>query len=146
VVEVAGEKNSTLVMPVPVELLRFFEKMAPATQDAAAVPPPPEDTGDAEVEAAEAAIEHASGAPAVESEKIPPVPEVGAAPVPEVPEVEAARVPEVDASSIPEAGAEGASGSDAGTADGAAAAADADPVARQAAPAPRGGRRPARPR
>jgi regulator of protease activity HflC (stomatin/prohibitin superfamily) len=29
VVEVAGEKNSTLVMPVPVELLRFFEKMAP---------------------------------------------------------------------------------------------------------------------
>src|SRR5487761_1196723 len=30
VVEVAGEKNSTLVMPVPVELLRFFEKMTPA--------------------------------------------------------------------------------------------------------------------
>ena len=29
VVEVAGEKNSTLVMPVPVELLRFFEKTAP---------------------------------------------------------------------------------------------------------------------
>src|SRR6266516_7340296 len=29
VVEVAAEKNSTLVMPVPVELLRFFEKMAP---------------------------------------------------------------------------------------------------------------------
>jgi len=29
VVEVAGERNSTLVMPVPVELLRFFEKMAP---------------------------------------------------------------------------------------------------------------------
>ena len=26
VVEVAGEKNSTLVMPVPVELLRFFDK------------------------------------------------------------------------------------------------------------------------
>ena len=146
VVEVAGEKNSTLVMPVPVELLRFFEKMAPASQDAAAVPPPPEDTGDAEVEAAEAAIEHTSGAPAVESEKIPPVPEVGAAPVPEVPEVEAARVPELDASSIPEAAAEGASGSNAGTADGAAAAADTDPVGRQAARAPRGGRRPARPR
>ena len=29
VVEVAGEKNSTLVMPVPVELLRFFDKMTP---------------------------------------------------------------------------------------------------------------------
>ena len=33
VVEVAGEKNSTLVMPVPVELLRFFEKMAPGPAD-----------------------------------------------------------------------------------------------------------------
>jgi regulator of protease activity HflC (stomatin/prohibitin superfamily) len=30
VVEVAGEKNSTLVMPVPVELLRFFDRAAPA--------------------------------------------------------------------------------------------------------------------
>ncbi len=29
VVEVAAERNSTLVMPVPVELLRFFEKYAP---------------------------------------------------------------------------------------------------------------------
>jgi len=28
VVEVAAEKNSTLVMPVPVELLRFFDRMA----------------------------------------------------------------------------------------------------------------------
>ena len=30
VVEVAAEKNSTLVMPVPVELLRFFDRNAPA--------------------------------------------------------------------------------------------------------------------
>ena len=30
VVEVASERNSTLVMPVPVELLRFFERMTPA--------------------------------------------------------------------------------------------------------------------
>src|SRR3984893_8445475 len=29
VVEVAAEKNSTLVMPVPVELLRFFDKFTP---------------------------------------------------------------------------------------------------------------------
>ena len=29
VVEVAGERNSTLVMPVPVELLRFFDKFTP---------------------------------------------------------------------------------------------------------------------
>ncbi|MGI5161963.1 slipin family protein [Microbispora sp. CA-102843] len=32
VVEVAAEKNSTLVMPLPVELLRFFDKMAPAAE------------------------------------------------------------------------------------------------------------------
>src|SRR5580692_3162446 len=31
VVEVAGEKNSTLVMPVPVELLRFFDKLTPTS-------------------------------------------------------------------------------------------------------------------
>src|SRR5438132_13877656 len=31
VVEVAGEKNSTLVMPIPVELLRFFDRATPAT-------------------------------------------------------------------------------------------------------------------
>jgi hypothetical protein len=30
VVEVAAEKNSTLVMPFPVELLRFFDSAAPA--------------------------------------------------------------------------------------------------------------------
>jgi regulator of protease activity HflC (stomatin/prohibitin superfamily) len=52
VVEVAAEKNSTLVMPVPVELLRFFDRAAPATgqpqptavgaQDTDAPPPVPE--------------------------------------------------------------------------------------------------------
>ena len=34
VVEVAAEKNSTLVMPVPVELLRFFDRAAQATGQA----------------------------------------------------------------------------------------------------------------
>ena len=37
VVEVAAEKNSTLVLPFPVELLRFLERATPA----GAVPPPP---------------------------------------------------------------------------------------------------------
>jgi hypothetical protein len=32
VVEVAAEKNSTLVMPFPVEMLRFFERMAVAAK------------------------------------------------------------------------------------------------------------------
>jgi len=48
VVEVAAEKNSTLVMPVPVELLRFFDRAAPAAgratpaaQTPAAQTPPP---------------------------------------------------------------------------------------------------------
>jgi regulator of protease activity HflC (stomatin/prohibitin superfamily) len=159
VVEVAAEKNSTLVMPVPVELLRFFDKLTPpaaagggkSAADSASLA----DFGNEDVASEEAAIEHTSGAPALESEKIPPAPEVEAAPVPEVPEVEAARVPEVDASSIPqveaagvpaaEAGAAGVSGSEAGTAAGDGAAADTDPVPRQSAPAPRGGRRAARP-
>jgi regulator of protease activity HflC (stomatin/prohibitin superfamily) len=50
VVEVAAEKNSTLVMPVPVELLRFFDRAAPAVDKVrppaaeapeTAAPPPP---------------------------------------------------------------------------------------------------------
>jgi len=46
VVEVAAEKNSTLVMPVPVELLRFFDRLTPPAPAgngklaAAAVPQP----------------------------------------------------------------------------------------------------------
>jgi len=56
VVEVAAEKNSTLVMPVPVELLRFVEKMTPASQAPAQAPASPDDLGDAEVADAEAAI------------------------------------------------------------------------------------------
>jgi regulator of protease activity HflC (stomatin/prohibitin superfamily) len=34
VVEVAAERNSTLVMPLPVELLRFFDKFTPGTPNA----------------------------------------------------------------------------------------------------------------
>ena len=84
VVEVAGERNSTLVMPIPVELLRFFEKMAPGPP---APPPAPiedlDDLGDAEVAAAEAAI---SG---------PKVPELEEAPIPPLPEVESVMAPEL---------------------------------------------------
>jgi regulator of protease activity HflC (stomatin/prohibitin superfamily) len=43
VVEVAAEKNSTLVMPVPVELLRFFDRAAPA--DPAPANPAPANPG-----------------------------------------------------------------------------------------------------
>jgi hypothetical protein len=82
VVEVAGEKNSTLVMPVPVELLRFFEKMAPPPATAASPDEPvPDDLGDAEVAAAEAAISHApapgleSGARETSAPALPQIPE-----------------------------------------------------------------------
>jgi regulator of protease activity HflC (stomatin/prohibitin superfamily) len=43
VVEVAAEKNSTLVLPFPVELLRFLERSTPATA-APADPPAPADS------------------------------------------------------------------------------------------------------
>jgi regulator of protease activity HflC (stomatin/prohibitin superfamily) len=87
VVEVAGERNSTLVMPVPVELLRFFDKMAPGPP---APPPEPlselEDLGDAEVAAAEAAISNTK-VPELEEAAIPPAPQVDDAMTPEVRQV-----------------------------------------------------------
>jgi regulator of protease activity HflC (stomatin/prohibitin superfamily) len=92
VVEVAGEKNSTLVMPVPVELLRFFEKMAPGPSHPEHEHEPLEeieDLGDAEVAAAEAAISNAK-VPELEEASIPSVPEVENAVTPEVREVTAA--------------------------------------------------------
>ncbi len=85
VVEVAGEKNSTLVMPVPVELLRFFEKMAPGpaapTGSTALAEAEAQDLGDAEVAAAEAAISHTAAPPtaaipAISDTEVPPVPAV----------------------------------------------------------------------
>jgi hypothetical protein len=75
VVEVAAEKNSTLVMPVPVELLRFFDKFTPpsaAGQDRPAADSASlADFGDQD--AAEAEIE--SGAP-LEIPEVPPIPQL----------------------------------------------------------------------
>lgn len=93
VVEVAGEKNSTLVMPVPVELLRFFEKVAPGapapTGSTALADAEAQDLGDAEVAAAEAAISH--------SPVSPPAAVPGAAAVPALAEADAPPAPQVDA-------------------------------------------------
>jgi regulator of protease activity HflC (stomatin/prohibitin superfamily) len=53
VVEVAAEKNSTLVMPLPVEMLRFFDRAAGSAAAALAGDPAAEDgapSGDASVE------------------------------------------------------------------------------------------------
>jgi regulator of protease activity HflC (stomatin/prohibitin superfamily) len=78
VVEVAGEKNSTLVMPVPVELLRFFERMGGGPSASSQEELEPEDKGDEEVAAAEAAISH-SGIPELATPDVPAVPEVESA-------------------------------------------------------------------
>jgi len=128
VVEVAGEKNSTLVMPVPVELLRFFEKMAPAPvhePSTAAEDVESEDLGDAEVAAAEAAIS-AANVPELDAPKVEPAAAVGAAPdVEPVPEVGAAAVPEIEGIEPDGSAAAGAGGT-----------AAAGPGEREPAPAP----------
>jgi regulator of protease activity HflC (stomatin/prohibitin superfamily) len=77
VVEVAAEKNSTLVMPVPVELLRFFDKFAPGESGPRAADAEP-DLGDAEVAEAEAEISGAVKAP-VEIPEVPKIPELSPA-------------------------------------------------------------------
>jgi regulator of protease activity HflC (stomatin/prohibitin superfamily) len=75
VVEVAAEKNSTLVMPVPVELLRFFDKLTPPApaggRKSAADSASLADFGNEDVAREEAAIE--SGAP-LEIPEVPPIP------------------------------------------------------------------------
>jgi regulator of protease activity HflC (stomatin/prohibitin superfamily) len=98
VVEVASERNSTLVMPVPVELLRFFEKMTPAGASAE-VPPSLADFGGAERATDGTAI--GSVPPAPEPDAIPPVaaeaiPPVAAIAIPPVqaPDI---KVPQINA-------------------------------------------------
>ncbi len=77
VVEVAAERNSTLVMPVPVELLRFFDKFTPpgaAGQDRSAADSASlADFGGEDVEQQEKEIE--SGAP-LEIPEVPSIPEL----------------------------------------------------------------------
>jgi hypothetical protein len=77
-------------MPVPVELLRFFEKMTPVGPGAQ-LSPSLADFGDAEVTKAEAAIE--GRPPATGPEVIPPVEAIAIPPV-EAPDI---KVPEITA-------------------------------------------------
>jgi regulator of protease activity HflC (stomatin/prohibitin superfamily) len=75
VVEVAAEKNSTLVMPVPVELLRFFDKFTPtapaSSQKSAADSASLADFG--EVDAAEAEIDNEAP---LEIPEVPAIPQL----------------------------------------------------------------------
>ena len=74
VVEVAAEKNSTLVMPFPVELLRFFDRAAPAGSVSMAAT----DTD----ETGTPAVPAAAGTPAVPAADVPAIPAALPAPVP----------------------------------------------------------------
>ncbi len=78
VVEVAAERNSTLVMPIPVELLRFFDKFSPPTPEPGPGQESLADYGDAEVAEAEAEI--AGRGEALEIPEVPPIPEITAEP------------------------------------------------------------------
>jgi regulator of protease activity HflC (stomatin/prohibitin superfamily) len=75
VVEVAAEKNSTLVMPIPVELLRFFDKFTPTApasgQKSAADSASLADFG--EVDAAEAEIDNEAP---LEIPEVPAIPQL----------------------------------------------------------------------
>lgn len=66
VVEVAAEKNSTLVLPFPVELLRFFDRAGSASPGAPVPAPAPSEApptpSPAQVEAAEEAAGEVAGA------------------------------------------------------------------------------------
>ncbi len=73
-VEVAAEKNSTLVLPFPVELLRFLDTATKST--AAAMPAPQGEPGKPDAEAPQPR--------GVEQLELPPLDEVLAAPLDEV--------------------------------------------------------------
>jgi regulator of protease activity HflC (stomatin/prohibitin superfamily) len=76
VVEVAAERNSTLVMPIPVELLRFFDKFTPVS--AGGTGSPQESMGDfseAEVALPEKPVEQLAE-PATDPLEIPDVPAI----------------------------------------------------------------------
>jgi regulator of protease activity HflC (stomatin/prohibitin superfamily) len=92
VVEVAAERNSTLVMPIPVELLRFFDKFTPgsgggeakSSADSASMADFSDNTVDPAIAQAVAEAEGnapISGPSAAELEipEVPPIPELSAA-------------------------------------------------------------------
>jgi regulator of protease activity HflC (stomatin/prohibitin superfamily) len=84
VVEVAGERNSTLVMPIPVELLRFFDKFTPSAGGAGSGGPQAQSDSDSLADFSDAAIANAAGPAAIGSAtQVPEVP----LDIPEVPAI-----------------------------------------------------------
>jgi regulator of protease activity HflC (stomatin/prohibitin superfamily) len=82
VVEVAAEKNSTLVMPVPVELLRFFDKFTPTSSGSQG----PQDKADSESlgDFSDAVIDNAEAPAAISA---PPEVPLDIPDVPAIPEL-----------------------------------------------------------
>ena len=76
VVEVAAEKNSTLVMPVPVELLRFFDRAARATGQASSTADGTQDSAGGTRDSADGTRDSADGTQ--DAAALPPVAEVPA--------------------------------------------------------------------
>ncbi|MEV5831808.1 slipin family protein [Spirillospora sp. NPDC052242] len=75
VVEVSAEKNSTLVMPLPVEVLRFFDRMTgDAKKTAESGPEEKPDLGERLAKAEQELAKAAEVSPALESpDEVPPV-------------------------------------------------------------------------
>jgi regulator of protease activity HflC (stomatin/prohibitin superfamily) len=91
VVEVAAERNSTLVMPIPVELLRFFDKFTPGGDGqprSAADSKSMGDFSEAEVEVPREPVPELgeAGAEPLEIPDVPVIPELSAAAKGERPE------------------------------------------------------------
>lgn len=81
VVEVSAEKNSTLIMPMPVELLRFFDRMTPKAAPESGDHPQPqvepdESEEDLEEEVQEMPDVTIDEAPALEKKRAEPVDEL----------------------------------------------------------------------
>jgi regulator of protease activity HflC (stomatin/prohibitin superfamily) len=83
VVEVAGERNSTLVMPIPVELLRFFDKFTPSSGPSGGAPETDADA-DAVPDVTDASLESAAGPAAIAN---PPDVSMDIPDVPAIPEL-----------------------------------------------------------
>jgi regulator of protease activity HflC (stomatin/prohibitin superfamily) len=102
VVEVAGERNSTLVMPIPVELLRFFDKFTPGSGGAKpeAEAESSAASGDAQLEEGDspAAIGSGQGLALGAATEVPlDIPEV-----PEIPELSPAEKGEIGTHDAPD--------------------------------------------
>jgi regulator of protease activity HflC (stomatin/prohibitin superfamily) len=123
VVEVAGERNSTLVMPIPVELLRFFDKFTPTGSGPSEVGESVADFGDTAIAEASLsdAIEKAASPAAIAN--TPDVP-LDIPDTPAIPELSPEEKGDIGTGHHP-AGRDGHLGADAGSGSGPEAAAGA---------------------